>query len=241
MLVANRRLRIQEIEDDLQNNNVDISALESQRQSVKEDIVKSNLYLRTAANNIANTKTEQKKLSSEIAKYPQVPAKDRTRLDFVELALEIVKDSFDEFSEQMRLTVQNKASALFRALTTEPQYTGVAISKDYTIKVLNSAAVPVDLISAGGNQVLTMSFIGALAECSAEQAPMVMDTPFGRLDVGHREAILKWVSELETQTIMFVQSGEYSSTRDRPILGSRVGREYRIERISEQESRVSAA
>lgn len=241
MLVANRKLRIQEIDDDLQNNTVDISALESQRTSTKEDIVKSNLLLRIAAKNISATKAEQQKLSSEIARYPQVPVKDRTRLGFVESALEIVKESFDEFSEQMRSTVQDRASSLFRALTTEPQYTGVAISSDYTIKVLNSSAAPVNLISAGGNQVLTMSFIGALAECSAEQAPMVMDTPFGRLDVGHREAILKWVGELETQTIMFVQSGEYSSARDRPILGSRVGREYRIERISEQESRVSAA
>lgn len=241
MIVANRQLQIQRINDDLQNNTVDISVLESQRSSIKEDIVKSNLFLRTATNNLAVTKAEQKKLSSEIAKNPKVPALDRTRLDFTELALDIVKGSFDDFSETMRIAVESKASNLFRALTTEPQYTGVAISKDYTIRVLNSTSSPVDLISAGGNQVLTMSFIGALAECSAELAPMVMDTPFGRLDVGHREAILRWVSGLETQTIMFVQSGEYSSARDRPILGSRVGREYRIERISEQESKVSVA
>lgn len=235
-----RKSRIREIEDDLQNVTLDIAGLESQRQSLRDALGKSKTYLSASEIKLQKSKAEVKRLSAEIALNPKVPVEDRGRLEFAESALVVVKESFVEFSHQMRMDVEEKASALFTRLTTEKDYSGVAISSDYSIRILNSDKRPVDLISAGGNQVLTMSFIGALAECSAEEAPMVMDTPFGRLDKGHREAILRWVGETSSQTILFVQSGEYSESRDRPLLGDRVGRELRIERLGEQESRVSA-
>lgn len=240
MQMEHRKARIKAIDDSLQNNKLDIAALESQRQATRDNLAKSSEYLRASETLVLKAKAEVKRLSKAIADNPKVGVKDRTRLDYVESALEIVKESFAEFSAQMRMSVEDKATGLFRRLTTEKDYTGVSISPDYSIRILNSSGHPVDLISAGGNQVLTMAFIGALAECSAEDAPMVMDTPFGRLDTGHREAILRWVSEARHQTVMFVQSGEYNESRDRPLLAERIGREYRIERLGEQESRISA-
>jgi hypothetical protein len=32
---------------------------------------------------------------------------------------------------------------------------------------------------------------------------MVMDTPVGRLDIGHREGMFRWVSTVDTQVILF--------------------------------------
>lgn len=85
-----------------------------------------------------------------------------------------------------------------------------------------------------------MAFIGALAACSADEAPMVMDTPFGRLDTGHRDAILDWVSGFDRQVILFVQSGEYDPERNAAALRGRVGREFTIDRLSPTQSEVSA-
>jgi len=70
---------------------------------------------------------------------------------------------------------------------------------------------------------------------------MVMDTPFGRLDRGHRNAILEWVSTFDRQVILFVQSGEYEPARDGHLLGNKIGREYSIDRLTPTRSEVNAA
>ncbi len=70
---------------------------------------------------------------------------------------------------------------------------------------------------------------------------MVMDTPFGRLDTGHRDGILEWVSTFDTQVILFVQSGEYDPQRSGHLLRGKIGREYTIERLSPTRSEVRSS
>jgi len=77
-----------------------------------------------------------------------------------------------------------------------------------------------------------MALIGALISCAVRQGPLVIDTPFGRLDKPHRERVLKWVQSLNSQVILFVQSGEFERESDLHLLGNRVGREYVLHRIS---------
>ena len=149
--------------------------------------------------------------------------------------------SYDHFSASMRERVATATSELFRRLTTEKEYSGVSISDDYLLTVVDHQGRSLSMISAGANQILTMAFIGALAECSVDEAPMVMDTPFGRLDTGHRDAILEWVSTFDTQVMLFVQSGEYDPQRSAHMLRGKIGREYTIERLSPTRSEVHVA
>ena len=66
--------------------------------------------------------------------------------------------------------------------------------------------------SSGGQQLLTLALIAGLNSTAVHDAPIVMDTPFGRLDVGNRERILHWVNTLvrnkDQQVILMVHSGE---------------------------------
>lgn len=228
--------KIQEIDEDLQTNEIDFASLESQRASLRQKSFDGKSLVTRAQDVLQKKRQENQALAQAMRKNPRVAPRDGRKLDYVGFAHEVVRESIAEFSAIMRQSVESAATDLFSRLTTEPLYSGVAISPDYTLRVLNDNGDPVDLISAGGNQVMTMSFIGALAQCSASDAPMVMDTPFGRLDTGHRKSILNWIGELNTQTILFVQSGEYNASRDRSLLGDRVGREYQIKRVSEEES-----
>lgn len=230
--------RIRDIDEELAGNTVDISSLESRRRSLKDQIGKIKLVLDAQTRKREDLRGQLSRLSTEMAKNPEVADIDRSRLQVLTSAIDIVRESYTEFSNQMRFQVENEASSLFRRLTTEKSYSGVSISPDYSLRILDSQGATVELASAGGNQILTMAFIGALGACSSDEAPMVMDTPFGRLDMGHREGILRWVSEFESQIIMFVQSGEYDRTRDGQYLKNRIGREYQILRVSDRESRI---
>jgi hypothetical protein len=45
--------------------------------------------------------------------------------------------------------------------------------------------VSLPIVSAGSEQIVALSLIGALNRCATREGPVVMDTPFGRLDRRH--------------------------------------------------------
>lgn len=63
--------------------------------------------------------------------------------------------------------------------------------------------------SAGENQVFATALLAGLAEISGLDAPLVVDTPLGRLDSTHRSNILNyWISNKERQVILLSQDKE---------------------------------
>lgn len=63
--------------------------------------------------------------------------------------------------------------------------------------------------SAGENQLFVTALLAGLAEVSGVNAPLVVDTPLGRLDVQHRQNILDfWLSDKNRQVILLSQDAE---------------------------------
>lgn len=63
--------------------------------------------------------------------------------------------------------------------------------------------------SAGENQLFATALIAGLAKVSGIEAPLVVDTPLGRLDSKHRKNILNfWVSDTQRQVILLSQDKE---------------------------------
>jgi DNA sulfur modification protein DndD len=233
-----RKQEIRIISEQLSGTNIEIDVIERtyvEYKSTKTRYVNAITALETKRGQV---KQEVNKLGSKLAEQPEVDQADRRLQAMATEGVEIVNRSFAGFRSAMRERVEAATSELFRRLTTEKEYSGVAISDDYHLAVTDQRDRPLSMISAGANQILTMAFIGALGECSVDEAPMVMDTPFGRLDSGHRKAILEWVSTFDHQVILFVQSGEYDPTRDAAILSGKIGREYTIDRLTPNRSEV---
>ena len=64
-----------------------------------------------------------------------------------------------------------------------------------------------------------------MARVSEEEAPLVMDTPFGRLSKAHRDNIAGHIPQIAKQLILFVTDEELrESSRER--MKSYIGREY---------------
>lgn len=236
-----REQQIRHLSEQLAGSTVEIDTLERnliEYKTTKARLASAKMQLESKR---AQIKQEQNKLGAKLAEQPEVDPADRRLQAMADEGLEIVNRSFDGFRSAMRERVEAATSELFRKLTTEKEYSGVFISDDYHLTVTDHQGRPLSMISAGANQILTMAFIGALGECSVDEAPMVMDTPFGRLDVGHRRAILEWVSTFDRQVILFVQSGEYDPSRDAATLTGKIGREYVIDRLTPNRSEVNVA
>ena len=236
-----RQQALRQISEQLSGSNVEIDVLERNLIEFKQTKARAIAALDQLESRRGQAKQEVQKIGTKLAAQPEVDPTERRLQATATEALEMINRSFATFSAAMRDRVEEATSELFRKLSTEKEYTGVSISPDYQLAVTDQQYRPLGMISAGANQILTMAFIGALAECSVDEAPMVMDTPFGRLDRGHRNAILEWVSTFDRQVILFVQSGEYEPSRDGHLLGNKIGREYSIERLTPNRSEVRAA
>ena len=126
------------------------------------------------------------------------------------LALDATRAALDDFREVARRRVETEASAIFRALVDDPGYAGIQIDPDYRVVPVDSTSDVLPIPSAGGQQLVTLSLVGGLNAAAVHDAPVVMDTPAGRIDRNNRRRILQWIESLDQQTILMVHSGEFT-------------------------------
>lgn len=231
--------KIDRLSEVIQDNNLDIAALDAQASEATENLVKIALYTRQAGNRKQDAIRKRQEATEEIARLSGVEARSaNAEIRALKLLAGYLDEAIGEFTNDMRVKIQDEASEIFRQLSTEQEYAGLRIDGNYYLSIVDSNDRTVARRSAGANQVVTMSLIGALAKCSVEEGPIVMDTPFARLDTGHRRRILEWTAALGTQVILFVQSGEFDRTRDLKFLDGRVGRSYTLRRIGTNSTKI---
>jgi len=233
--------KLRGIQEKLSGDRPDVAALDSQLRLIKSKRDEAESIFEGLEAARKRLSEEVREISKDLRNSPDVESKDRDLLNLAEKAEKIVQQAFASFRDEMRNRVEAQATLLFKRLSSEKEYEAVKIGEDYSLKVQTANARTDNAtleLSAGFNQVLTVSFIGALGECSVDSAPLVMDTPFSRLDVGHRRAILGWVSEYKPQVILFTHSGEMVRDTDREHLRASIAREYTVKRLSAFSSEI---
>src|SRR5205807_3552862 len=104
-------------------------------------------------------------------------------------AADAIGDVYQRFADTMREQIQQKTNEVFKLLISKvSHFQNVRLGEDYRLEVFDRYSSP-SVLSAGERQVLSLSFITAMAKISEEEAPLVMDTPFGRLDETHRDTV----------------------------------------------------
>ena len=159
--------------------------------------------------------------------------------ELAEDVLSAMKGIYDLYEADMRSEVESETQAIFKQLVWKGgQFQDVRLDKNYVLRVIDrygKEARPE--MSAGERQVLSLSFIAAMARVAvrillpnthAEPFPIVMDTPFGRLSTQHRENITAKIPDIATQLILFVTDEELHG-QARANLESRIGKEYELQ------------
>jgi DNA sulfur modification protein DndD len=111
------------------------------------------------------------------------------------------------------LKVRELASAMttvYKQLAHKDQVGSIEIHDDGTTRVLGKTGKEITFDrSAGENQIFATALIAGLAKVSGVKAPMVVDTPLGRLDSKHRKNILTfWTSDKTRQVLLLSQDEE---------------------------------
>lgn len=117
------------------------------------------------------------------------------------------KESTVTLRDELKEKVEQVASENFLRMVNRKNYQSLQINDNYGLSIMSEEGV-VQIRSAGASQVVALSLISALSQVGTEIRPILMDTPFGRLDKTHRKNILKTLPDLTTQLILLHHDGE---------------------------------
>ncbi|MEL6675222.1 MAG: AAA family ATPase [Bacteroidota bacterium] len=210
----------------------DISKLEEKRANYKEDLENCRVEKKVKENEIKRIEGEIKDLEKEARSARKAESKAKIlsdKMDLTQQSADAIDAIYANFADDMRVKIENHTNEIFAQLIwKEDQFSKVQLGDDYKLAVIDRWGKAAESeLSAGERQVLSLSFIASMAKVSGEEAPLVMDTPFGRLSSAHREAITAHIPELADQLIIFVTDEELTG-ETRTNLLNRTGKEYQL-------------
>jgi DNA sulfur modification protein DndD len=237
---------IQQIHVNIYRSEEEIKRSERKLRDVPTDeIERWDQRSRELRSGIADRQTKVQQLDSRIEEVEMLIARAKRKLldnenpasqrlarehDVIEVLEDLTKKAVDELTAELRRDVEAEASDIFRQLTTDPRYERLSINEQFGLTIVRDDGEEVKVRSAGAEQVVALSLIGALNRLAQKRGPVIMDTPFGRLDRGHRRNIIRFLPTMADQVVLLVHDGEMDLERDlEPILDALTSR-YKIDR-----------
>lgn len=163
-----------------------------------------------------------------------------------QLRANILRDSSKVFSAAverykaiLRTRVETTASNLFLSMTTEKQdFAKLTINESYGLTIRHRDGRAEEARSAGAEHIVALALMGALQQNAPLRGPIVMDSPFGRLDENHTANVIQTLPNMADQVVLLVYEAEVGKPRMRTLLGARLIREYELERVSARRTNV---
>lgn len=260
----NARDRLRQVEKDLHGYHVRLTQIENDIEKLRDEIAgydtaeiaRKRVLLAEKTReegrlqgDIKDQSAERKKLVDELAvsqKAIEGLTKDRTQRSTVKVSLcsdleRVFSQSIEQLRDKLRKRVEELANDAFRHMTTQKSYRGLEINNNYGLQIVDSSGRHVAVRSAGAEQIVALSLIDGLNRTGRAAGPVIMDTPFGRLDLNHRDNILSYLPSVTSQFVLLVHSGEIRKETDLAVIAERVGAVYEIKEVSSTQSRLERA
>lgn len=256
---ANVRDRVAAIEVDMQNAEVELIRLDNEAERLRDEIhgydtadISRKRALRDEKvkeegrlqQDVSIQKKEIEKIKGELAVAQKTiegmsgtrSLRSTTKARVCEDLETVFNQSIERLRDRLRETVQTRANDAFHKMTTQRSYRGLEINNNYGLSIIDDSSRRVAVRSAGAEQVVALSLIDGLNRTGRAAGPVVMDTPFGRLDLKHRDNILTYLPTVTSQFVLLVHSGEIRRETDLAAIAPRIGGAYEIKEISSRQS-----
>ena len=258
---ANVRDRVAAIEADMQNHEVELTRVENEIERLRDEIhgydtadiarkralrdekVKEEGRLQqdvaTRRKDIDRIKADLAIAQKTIEGMSQARSlRSTTKARLCEDLESIFSQSIERLRDKLRDTVQVRADEAFHRMTTQSSYKGLEINQNYGLSIIDDLGRKVTVRSAGAEQVVALSLIDGLNRTGRAAGPVVMDTPFGRLDLKHRDNILTYLPTVTSQFVLLVHGGEIRRETDLAAIAPRIGAVYAIKEINARQSTI---
>lgn len=181
-----------------------------------------------------------KKLTDELARMaPANLRASQVKTSLLRAASEVFDAAVDRYKRDLRAKVEATASDLFLRMTTERgDYERLEITESYGLNIIHRDSRVEEGRSAGAEHVVALALMGALQANAPLRGPIVMDSPFGRLDEGHTKNVVAALPTMAPQVVLLVHEAELRRNNVREILGARLLREYELVKVSARRTRI---
>jgi DNA sulfur modification protein DndD len=178
-----------------------------------------------AKKNVAKIEEQIRKTGAGQAD-PSVYERQRT----AEALADLYRKAIVIYRDQLKESIQERATELFQRMRSESDYVKLAINESYGLRILDRSGNPVVHRSAGYEHLVALSLLGGLQASSPISGPLVMDSPFGRLDEHHVEGVVANLDKLSSQVFLLVHERELPRGTARDLLRGRMLAEFELSR-----------
>lgn len=153
------------------------------------------------------------------------------QIDLCDNAIKTLKAAKQELIDEIRKVIEEKTKKyFFELIWKKDTYKDVKIDENYSLSVINKDGWnAAGALSAGEREILALSFMAALKEVSGFNAPVIIDTPLGRISGETKENIAGCLPNYlpDVQVTLLMTDQEYTDSI-RKRLNDRVGLEWRL-------------
>lgn len=158
--------------------------------------------------------------------------------DLVKDICNIFEEAIDSFRLKLKNNVQRDATELFKKLSAEKEYEKLQINDNYGLSIINTMGIEAPNRSAGYEHIVALSLIGALHKNAPLKGPIIMDSPFGRLDPDNKKNVCKVLPDLADQVLLLMYNDEIDGNLLREILNNNLIDEKNLVRVESMKTRI---
>ncbi|HIK38811.1 MAG TPA: AAA family ATPase [Geminocystis sp. M7585_C2015_104] len=247
--IGNLRYRLNQVELELDEINEKLR--QHPQQDIKEkqaQLDKLETYIREVILNqgeinlqLENLENELSRLEKQIAKQEIKAEKQnltKRRIEATRKAILCIAEVKKRLETHFREALEKRLQSIFASISFTPYQP--LLNENYELNLVeNTTGVTLPVAaSTGENQILSLSFIGAVIDMvrewskrnsiittDASEFPIVMDSPFGSLDEVYRRQVAAAIPRLANQLIMLVTKSQWRNEVETEIT-PHLGRQY---------------
>lgn len=224
---------IDDLDDKLKGQDGDLNELMQRSRQVATMLTKAREVYREQRARYDLAKQNVAKLDEQIRKAGGAGQADQSVYDRQQLAEDLTKlyeQVIVTYRDQLKDSIQEKATDLFQSMRSETDYVKLTINEWYGLRILDKHGDPVKHRSAGYEHLVALSLLGGLQSSSPISGPLIMDSPFGRLDEQHVDGVVANLDKLSSQVLLLVTERELPRETARTLLRGRMLAEFELVR-----------
>lgn len=162
------------------------------------------------------------------------------KVELCEQVSSIFENGINAYRDKLKGDVERDATELFLQISNDPDYAKLLINENYGLSIVHKSGEIVPLRSSGYEHVVALTLIGALHKNAPLRGPIIMDSPFGRLDPTHKSNITKALPNMSEQIVLLAYTNEIDEQYARSTLGPMLKKEYLLQRVSSFNTQIEA-
>lgn len=223
---------LDDLEDNLKGQDTELTELVQRFKNVNLLLQQAKASFRAERDKFEHARQNVAKLDEQIRKTgagqadPGVYERQRTAQALVTL----FEQAIVIYRDQLKESIQEKATELFQSMRSENDYVKLTINESYGLRILDRVGNTVKHRSAGYEHLVALSLLGGLQSSSPISGPLVMDSPFARLDEQHVDGVVANLDKLSSQVFLLVHERELPRETARDLLRGRMLAEFELSR-----------